>query len=191
MPPFVEKSRTLRVGNPERYRLCVLSDTHGRPHPNLLDLVAGERPHAMLHAGDVGEMLVLDELQSIAPVLAVRGNMDARSTGMPEALRVTLRHNDTEILGIYLTHVAVYGARLQTSVHRAASDAQADLVVCGHSHVPLIVRSKELAVFNPGSCGPRRYGLPITYGMLELTEDGARMRHVDCETGDRWRPPSS
>ena len=60
-----------------------------------------------------------------------------------------------------------------------ARAADAGLVVCGHSHVPLLVRDGDLVVFNPGSCGPRRVGLPITFGVIDIGPEGATLRHVD------------
>ena len=66
----------------------------------------------------------------------------------------------------------------------------ASLVVCGHSHVPFIGRDQGLVVFNPGSIGPRRFHLPIVFGVIDLGPGGVKLRHVDCETGRTWEPPS-
>jgi predicted phosphodiesterase len=55
-------------------------------------------------------------------------------------------------------------------------------VVCGHSHAPLIARDGRFAVFNPGSIGPRRFMLPISFGVIEVRATGVSMRHIDCET---------
>ena len=60
--------------------------------------------------------------------------------------------------------------------------------MCGHSHVPLLTEDDGLFVFNPGSIGPRRFTLPITFGVMERTETNWSMRHVSCETGERWLP---
>ena len=62
------------------------------------------------------------------------------------------------------------------------------MVVCGHSHVPFLGRDRGHAVFNPGSSGPRRFQLPITLGVLDVSRSGVQMRHVDCETGLPWQP---
>jgi len=60
--------------------------------------------------------------------------------------------------------------------------------VCGHSHIPFIVRERGLTVFNPGSCGPRRFHLPIVFGRIGFGPNGLGMSHVDCETGEPWSP---
>jgi hypothetical protein len=62
------------------------------------------------------------------------------------------------------------------------------MVICGHSHVPFIGRDKGLIVFNPGSIGPRRFQLPIVFGVLRLGPGGISLRHVSCETGETWLP---
>ena len=64
----------------------------------------------------------------------------------------------------------------------------ADLVVCGHSHVPFAARDRGLTVFNPGSIGPRRFQLPIVFGLIDISRERIDVRHVDCETGERWLP---
>jgi predicted phosphodiesterase len=61
-------------------------------------------------------------------------------------------------------------------------------VVCGHSHIPFIARDRGVGVFNPGSIGPRRFGLPIVLGSIEITDTGAALKHIDCETGKPWMP---
>ncbi|MGM0575821.1 MAG: metallophosphoesterase family protein [Myxococcota bacterium] len=187
-PPFREDSRTLDVSDAAAYRLAVVADTHGRPHPATRDLVEAERPAAILHAGDVGDLAVLDDLEAVAPVIAVRGNIDDRGTGLPDGVSITLEDRDGPLLGLYLTHIAVQRGRLMRGARRRARKAGAQLVICGHSHVPLQMRDEGLAVFNPGSCGPRRFHLPIVFGVLDLDPGGVRLRHVSCETGEAWRP---
>ena len=62
-------------------------------------------------------------------------------------------------------------------------------MVCGHSHVPFIGIDKGLGVFNPGSMGPRRFALPIVFGVIDVPVQGSmRLRHVSCETGQTWMP---
>lgn len=86
-------------------------------------------------------------------------------------------------------HIAVNGPRLRADVVRTAKAAGAELVVCGHSHVPFIGEDRSLVLFNPGSAGPRRFSLPIVFGMLAFGEGGLRLEHVSCETGPKWSPP--
>jgi predicted phosphodiesterase len=61
--------------------------------------------------------------------------------------------------------------------------------VCGHSHVPFIGRDRGLAIFNPGSVGPRRFDLPIVWGTMSLGPRGLALAHVDAATGAPWQPP--
>lgn len=185
---FREEPRTLAVSDPSRYRLAVVSDSHGHPHPQTLARVSDARPDAILHAGDVGHLSFLDELETIAPVVAVRGNVDDRASGLSDAVALELHAPHGPLLGIYLTHVGVRGVRLLPQPRQRAVAHEAALVVCGHSHVPLIVRDGRLAVFNPGACGPRRFHLPIVFGVVDIGPDGVSLRHVDIETGARWRP---
>ena len=121
--------------------------------------------------------------------IEVRGNIDAHRPDVPEAVTIDCRRGPDLMLRIFLTHIAVYGPKLRADVRKRALAAKAGLVVCGHSHVPFLARDGGLAVFNPGSIGPRRFQLPITFGMLTLEEGRVRLEHVDCETNLRWLPP--
>lgn len=145
-------------------------------------------PDAILHAGDIGELAVLDELKKVAPVFAVRGNIDAPSD-VPDLRLLELASGDAIKLRILLVHIAVYGPKLRKEVGRVALAERASLVVCGHSHVPFIGRDRGLCVFNPGSIGPRRFQLPIVLGAIEISAGNARLHHIDCETGKPWSPP--
>ncbi len=167
-------------------RLVVLSDSHGSPHPDSLRLVAEQEPDAIVHAGDIGPIELLDELAQVAPTIAVRGNIDARIAELPDSIALAL--GDGPLLTVMLTHIALYGPTLRADCAKKAHACGAALVICGHSHVPFIGRDKGLAIFNPGSMGPRRFPLPITFGVLELGRDKLEMRHISCETGKPWSP---
>ncbi|MCC6523077.1 MAG: metallophosphoesterase family protein [Polyangiaceae bacterium] len=170
-------------------RLVVVADTHSAPHPAAGELIRRERPDRILHAGDIGRLEVLDELAAIAPVLAVRGNVDACASGAPpDSLVVSLRHEGEVVLRLLLVHIAVYGPKLRADAAALARTHGAGLVLCGHSHVPFIGRDKGLVVFNPGSIGPRRFSLPVTFGVLEIARTRLVPRHVDCATGATWEP---
>lgn len=169
-------------------RLVVVADTHSAPHPKAAELIARERPAAILHAGDIGALSVLDDLAKIAPVHAVRGNIDEDVKDVPEALTLDLVDGSTSRLKLLMVHIAVNGPKLRADAMRRAQAERADLVICGHSHVPFIGRDRDVAVFNPGSLGPRRFTLPIVFGVLELADGRISLRHVDCETGETWRP---
>lgn len=170
--------------------IACVADTHSQPHPAIAARLAAIAPDAILHAGDIGDPAVVDQLARAAPVLAVRGNIDTRSV-FPDVLTVDVVAPDgaPRRLRILLTHIAVDGPRLRGDVARMARAEQAQLVVCGHSHVPFIGRDRELAVFNPGSIGPRRFHLPIVLGTIAITPEAVRLAHVDCETGRAWSPP--
>jgi putative phosphoesterase len=164
-------------------RIAVVADTHSTPHPRTAELLAARAPQAILHAGDIGDHAVLDDLAKIAPVLAIRGNIDPR--GLPDALTI-----DAGALRILIVHIGVVGPRLRGEVAKLARAERANLVVCGHSHVPFIGKERDLAVFNPGSIGPRRFQLPIVFGMIDITPTGGiKLAHIDCETGAVWLPP--
>jgi putative phosphoesterase len=162
-------------------RIACVADTHGAPHARAAELLRELQPDAIVHAGDIGDHAVLDPLRAIAPVYAVRGNIDPR--GLPDVLVL-----DVGALRIVVVHIAVAGPRLRADAVKLAHDARASLVVCGHSHVPFVGRDKGLTVFNPGSIGPRRFSLPIVFGTIELA-DKVRFAHIDCETGKPWSPP--
>ena len=169
-------------------RLAVVADTHSAPHPATLERLASLRPDAILHAGDIGDLVVLDRLASVARVIAVRGNIDVHAKSVPDLLTLDVMAEGACRLRILLMHIAVDGPRLRADAARFARARDASLVVCGHSHVPLIARDRELAVFNPGSIGPRRFHLPIVLGTIDVTPTSVRLAHFDCETGAAWRP---
>jgi putative phosphoesterase len=168
-------------------RLAAVSDTHSQPHPATAARLAAIVPDAILHAGDVGDLKVLDDLARIAPVYAVRGNIDTRARDLPEALVIDIA--SAAPVRILLTHIAVYGPKLRAEAARMAKAEGATLVVCGHSHVPFIGTDRGITMFNPGSIGPRRFTLPIVFGTVDITPSGVRLAHVDMETGERWLPP--
>lgn len=181
--------RTL-AANAGRLRLVVVADTHGRPHPRTREHITALRPDYILHAGDIGELKVLDDLAALAPVLAIRGNIDVSAPGIPETMVVSVVDEERTLLTLLLLHIAVYGPKLRAEAARLARAEGAQLVVCGHSHVPFIGRDAGLAVFNPGSIGPRRFQLPIVFGVIEAEAARIHLYHVDCETGRAWHPPA-
>ena len=165
-----------------------MADTHGAPHERAHALIRDLAPHAILHAGDIGDLAVLDRLQAIAPLFAIRGNIDTRAPELPDALTLDVGAGSGTLLSLLVLHIAVAGPRLRADAARLAREEGAGVVVCGHSHVPFIGMDRGLAVFNPGSIGPRRFKLPIVFGVMDLAPGGIRMHHVDCETGERWVP---
>jgi uncharacterized protein len=188
MGRLLQKSETVRLeGAPAR--VAIVADTHSKPHPALIEQLSAIRPCAILHAGDIGELTVLDELSRVAPVYAVRGNIDVQVPSLPDALTLDLVAGEERLLRLLVLHIAVAGPRLRSDAARLARQEGASLVVCGHSHVPFLAKERGLTVFNPGSIGPRRFQLPIVFGIMDVAADGARFAHVDVETGKQWLPP--
>ncbi len=153
-------------------RYGILSDTHGALHPDVETLFAGV--HEIFHAGDVGTGRVLDELEGIAPVVAVRGNMD-----WPPLLE---RLPDRQLLvregkRIVLVHGHRTRAARPAELYEATRDERPDLVVFGHTHRPLKETVNGVVFFNPGAAGKPRFGARPTVGLLEITPGGLDLRH--------------
>ena len=137
-------------------RVGVISDTHGLLRPEAIEALAGVEH--ILHAGDVGDDDILDELARIAPLTAIRGNIDR--AGKCAELPATAMAELGEAT-IYMLH----------DVHTLDLDPAAagvEVVVSGHSHRASIERRRDVLYFNPGSAGPRRFSLPVTLGLLWL-----------------------
>jgi putative phosphoesterase len=169
-------------------RIAVVADTHSSPHPETIKHLKALAPDAILHAGDIGDLSVLEELAALAPLHAVRGNIDTRANQLPDVMVLDLVGAD-RTYRLLLVHIAVYGPRLRADIAKIARAEKASLVVCGHSHVPFIGLDKGITVFNPGSIGPRRFSLPIVFGTINVTRTGVKLAHVNCETGAPWSPP--
>lgn len=179
-------NQTIEVGLPSR--IAIVSDSHSVLHPNTLSLLKSRAPDYILHAGDIGRLDVLTQLSAVAPVIAVRGNIDGLSSEVPDDVVLQLTHGSRRISRWLLTHIAVRGPRLIKSVLSEAKSMGIGLVVCGHSHVPLLASQDGVTVFNPGSVGPRRFQLPIVFGEVSLTSTSISCRHISCETGKQWVP---
>ncbi len=140
-------------------RIGIISDTHGLMRPEALQALAGV--DHILHAGDVGAPEVLERLRELAPVTAIRGNVDrgAWAQALPETDLV-------EAAGrfFYLVHDL---AALDIDPSAAGVCA----VVSGHSHRPAVHRRRGVLYVNPGSAGPRRFNLPVTLGLIDVSGD--------------------
>jgi putative phosphoesterase len=132
--------------------LGVISDTHGLLRPEAVEGLRGVS--RILHAGDVGTPEVLAALNGIAPVTAVRGNVDHGSWA---ARLPTSEVVEVEGISIYILHIL---AELDLKPEAAGFG----IVVYGHSHVPSSEIKNGVLYFNPGSAGPRRFKLPVTVG---------------------------
>jgi putative phosphoesterase len=141
-------------------KIGVISDTHGLLRPEVAPALRGvER---ILHLGDVGGPLVLQALQRIAPVTAIRGNVDREGpcSELPE----------TEV--VLIADRYVYMLHDLKTLHLDPAAGKFAAVLFGHTHMPNFYRRKGVLYFNPGSCGPRRFELPVTVGLLTVREDG-------------------
>ncbi len=183
-----EKAAALVVPGTRPLRIGVVADTHSALHPATTEHLARWSPDAIVHAGDIGDLSVLDALRAVAPVYAVRGNIDVRAPNLPDLLTLDITAADALLLRVLVMHIAVNGPKLRADAARLARSRDASLVVCGHSHVPLAARDGDLSVFNPGSAGPRRFRLPIVFGTLEVTREAVSLAHFECSTGQRWTP---
>jgi putative phosphoesterase len=144
-------------------RLGVISDTHGLLRPEVFDAFAGV--DHILHAGDVGPLEILHELEAIAPVTAVYGNTDG-----PEVRSTLRRVAQIELDGfnIVVTHGDQFG-RGVTPAQLQEAFPDADIIVYGHSHQPLLeIVDVVVTVMNPGAAGPRRFEIPASVGIMEL-----------------------
>jgi len=169
-------------------RLAVVADTHSTPHAKTLEHLRALAPDAILHAGDIGDPEVLEPLKTIAPLYAIRGNIDGHGADIPDHRTIDLVVGERVLLRMLLTHIAVYGPRLHANIARLARQESAKVVVCGHSHVPFVGEDHGITIFNPGSCGPRRFALPIVFGTIEIANGKLRFGHVEAATGKSWVP---
>ncbi|HUB02822.1 MAG TPA: metallophosphoesterase family protein [Terriglobales bacterium] len=145
----------------------VISDTHGLLRPQAVAALKGV--DHILHAGDVGGQDILDALARIAPVTAIRGNVDTEpwAEGIAEIEVVELGGTL-----IYMLHDL---GRLDLKPEAAGMD----VVVYGHSHQPKMEEKNGVLYFNPGSAGPRRFQLPVSLGRLVVEDGRARAEVIE------------
>lgn len=145
-------------------KIGVISDTHGLMRPQALDALRGS--DLILHAGDIGASAILEQLEAIAPVTAIRGNndTDAWAKRIPE--RIDL---DVEGVRIHMLHNL-----------KELGDANGmNVVIAGHSHRPVIERRDGVMYLNPGSAGPRRFKLPISVASMTCSGGKVRARIIE------------
>lgn len=147
----------------------IISDTHGLLRPEAIRELSGV--DYILHAGDIGDPAILDRLREIAPVTAIRGNVDV--SGACAQLPPT---EAVELGGclFYLVH-----AIQDIDISPAAAGVK--VVVYGHSHKPEVKERGGIVYLNPGSAGPRRFNLPITLAKAVVEAGSVRVRIVDLE----------
>lgn len=150
----------------------VISDTHGLLRPEAVAALEGSA--LILHAGDVGDVRILERLEEIAPVHAVRGNTDGGE------LKKMLPATAVVDLGSESIAYLLHGDE-ELDLDPAA--ARIALVVSGHTHVPRVERRGGVLYLNPGSAGPRRFSLPVTVARVWVDEGGLSAEIVELEVG--------
>jgi putative phosphoesterase len=157
----------------EPIRIGLISDTHGLLREEALLALRGAQ--LIVHAGDVGDPKILEKLRELAPVVAVRGNVDTDSCSLrlPETAAA-----EASSASIYVLHDVN-----ALDLNPAAAGFQ--IVVSGHSHKPGRSESKGVLYINPGSAGPQRFRLPVTVARLNLGVHPWALEFVDLEKGGR------
>jgi putative phosphoesterase len=147
--------------------LGLISDTHGLVRDSVLR--AMQNTGLIIHAGDVGDPKILEALENLAPVIAVRGNVDTAewATKLPPTAAVK-----TGAVKIYVLH-NVKDLKLNSI------PAGVSIIVSGHSHKPGQATRNGVLYINPGSAGPRRFNLPITVARLDLSRQPWEVEFID------------
>ena len=148
----------------------VISDTHGLMRREALDALRDA--DLIIHAGDIGKSSVLEILETIAPVFAVRGNIDREewASSLPASRLV-----EVESVRIYVVHDIK-----DLDIDPVAESIQ--MVISGHSHLPAIVERNGVSFLNPGSAGPRRFSLPISMAVIRISGRRIQVRLVDIQS---------
>jgi hypothetical protein len=148
-------------------RVGVVSDTHGLFRPEARAFLAG--CDYIIHGGDVGRPQILEELALMAPLISVRGNNDTESWAA--------RLRETELIRVGNIFVYVIHNLAELDIDPAAAGVR--VVISGHSHKPIIEERDGILYINPGSCGPRRFKLPISAGEITVSGSAVRARIVN------------
>jgi putative phosphoesterase len=148
----------------------VISDTHGLLRPESLAALQGS--DYIIHAGDIGDPVILDKLEEVAPVTAVRGNVDHGAW--------TRKIPATNVLQI--GEISIYVLHSIQELDLKPEAAKFAAVVYGHSHVPKQERKNGVLYFNPGSAGPRRFKLPVSVGRITIEHNKIDAKILPLET---------
>jgi uncharacterized protein len=156
--------------HPVTHLIGLISDTHGLLRPGVHDAFKGVA--LILHAGDVGGSAILDELRLIAPVRAVLGNTDP--PGEPELSEEILMNVDA--VSLHVSHGHECGS---PTPKRLADRYDADVVVYGHTHRPLVTKLDGRLFVNPGAAGPKRFNLAPSVARLTISGGNAEVEIVE------------
>jgi putative phosphoesterase len=143
-----------------------ISDTHGLLRPEVLKLF--KSVDLILHAGDIGDPQILEQLTALAPTIAVRGNNDKGEWArrIPES-----RQMDVGGISIFMIH--------DVKEITASRHSGADIILSGHSHKPSIERRDRVLYLNPGSAGPRRFKLPVSVARITISKSQVTARLIE------------
>jgi uncharacterized protein len=144
----------------------VISDTHGLLRSEALEALRGSEH--IIHAGDIGAPEIIPALRKIAPVTAIRGNVDVQTWALEFA--------ETEV--VELAGRSIYVIHDVNTIDLNPKAAGFDAVISGHSHQAKQIVKDGVLYLNPGSAGPRRFKLPITVARLLIAEDGVRAEGI-------------
>jgi hypothetical protein len=159
------------MGTPDSLRIGLISDTHGLLRPDARAFLIG--CDYIIHGGDIGSAEILNDLEAIAPLIAVRGNNDTA----PWAARLP----QTELVRIGNVFVYVIHNLAELDIDPAAAGVRA--VIFGHSHRPNLEQRTGILYVNPGSSGPRRFKLPVSVGEIIITGNRLQTRIIDLLGG--------
>jgi len=143
-------------------RIGIISDTHGLLRPEAEQCLAGVAH--IIHAGDIGRPEIIAQLGRIAPVIAIKGNVDTGKWAVRYPATRTVKLGGRSIHVLHDVH----------DLKLDPSSRGIDVIISGHSHRPRVETVEGVLYLNPGSAGPRRFSLPITLATLEVTGGGMR-----------------
>jgi uncharacterized protein len=147
----------------------IISDTHGLLRPEAVEALRGSS--LIIHAGDMGSDTIIPNLETIAPIYAVRGNVD----NGPWAYKIP-KSQSVEIEGVF---IYVYHGHQEPELNPETSGFQ--VVVSGHSHQPSIETRNGILFINPGSAGPKRFRLPVSLAIATIHEGKVTAELLELE----------
>lgn len=163
----------------EEARVGVISDTHGFLRSEVFG--AFDSVDRIVHAGDVGDPAILADLEVLAPVTAVWGNVDGG-----EVRRMCTESAEGTVAG--LRFAVTHGHHVARYDRLPERFPGARVVIHGHSHLPALRRVDGTVILNPGSAGPKRFDKPVTVALMTVRDGRVSVRHLDLETGEEFAP---
>jgi len=147
----------------------IISDTHRLLRPEVIEQLNGV--DMILHAGDIVDNNIIISLQKIAPVYAVRGNCDTDSS--------TSKYPKTEY--IELGNTRIYLLHNLNELDIVPKTLGINVIISGHTHQPKVEEKGGILYINPGSCGPRRFSLPISIAIMDIDNSKCEVKLLDLE----------